>query len=124
MVKPSINFMSYNSTGLDTIKTNWIRDLIETCAISFLQIQEHFKATKSVNKYFKIQFPQSDSFVIPAYRETNQDKGRAKAGLAQISRKSLDVRKEQIPTKSFRLQAQILHFVNYRLLWINALLPN
>ena len=123
MVKPSINFMSYNSTGLDTIKTNWIRDLIETCDISFLQIQEHFKATKSVNKYFKIQFPQSDSFVIPAYRETNQDKGRAKAGLAQISRKSLDVRKEQIPTKSFRLQAQILHFGNYRLLWINAYFP-
>ena len=118
-----MNFISYNSTGLDSIKTSWVRDLIKTCDTSFLQIQEHFKATKSVNKFFKSEFPEHDSYVIPAHRELNQERGRAKAGLSQLSRKCLDIRKEQIPTKSFRLQSQILHFGTYKLLWINAFFP-
>jgi exonuclease III len=123
MAMTSTNFISYNSTGLDTVKTSWIRDLMKTCDASFFQLQEHFKATKTVNKFFKNEFPDSDSYVIPGHREINQDKGRAKAGLAQISRKCLDIRKERLSTKSFRLQAQILNFGTYKLLWINAYFP-
>ena len=85
MARSTLNFMSYNSTGLDTVKANWIQDLINTCDIDFLQIQEHFKATKSVETYFKNHFTNSDSYVIPAHRETFQDNGRAKCGLAEIS---------------------------------------
>ena len=118
-----MNFMSYNSTGLDTVKVDWIQDLLKVCDIDFLQIQEHFKATKSVDSYFKKQFNNSDSYVIPAYREPFQDNGRAKGGLAEISVKGLDIKKERIKTKSWRIQAQILHIENYRILWINCYLP-
>ena len=123
MARSTMNFMSYNSTGLDSVKADWIQDLINTCEIDFLQIQEHFKATKSVESYFKKQFNNSDSYVVPAYREIFQDNGRAKGGLAEISAKHLDVKKERIKTKSWRIQAQILHIENYRLLWINCYLP-
>ena len=79
---------------MDTVKANWIQDLIETCDNDFLQIQEHFKAIKSVDKYFEKNFPSSDNFVIPAYREPFQDHGRAKGGLAQLTAKHLDIKKE------------------------------
>ena len=91
--------MSYNSTGLDAVKTNWIREIIETCEIDFFQLQEHFKKTKTIDSFFKKEFPTKDNFVIPGHREPFQDSGRAKGGLAQLSSKILDIRKERIATK-------------------------
>ena len=101
--------MSYNSTGLDPFKTNWINDIIKTCKIDCFQLQEHFKATKSLDSYFRKAFPSNDSFVTPGYREPFQDGGRAKGGLAQLCSKSLDIKKEKILTKHWRIQAQVLH---------------
>ena len=49
-----LNFISYNSTGLDAAKINWINDLAETTNVACLQ--EHFKAIKSVKQYFKKHF--------------------------------------------------------------------
>ena len=115
--------MSYNSTGLDTAKVNWIKELVSLCKIDCFQLQEHFKATKSVETFFKKQFSDSDSYVTPAYREAFQDSGRAKGGLAQIVAKDLDIKKEKIPTKHWRIQAQILHFGDYKLIWINCYFP-
>ena len=123
MTKPFVNFLSYNSTGIDSVKTDWVRTLVETCDISFLQLQEHFRASKTVDNYFKKEFPSKDSYVIPAHREPGQDSGRPKGGLAQISDKSLDIRRERINSRSFRLQAQVLHFGDFKLLWINAYFP-
>ena len=100
MARSSVNFMSYNSTGINTIKTDWIRDLIQTCDIQFFQLQEHFKKTKTLENFFKIEFPICDSFVIPAHRESGQDSGRAKGGLAQLSSKTIIVRKKRTSTKS------------------------
>ena len=108
MSRSSVNFMSYNSTGMNTIKTDWIRDLINTGDIQFFQLQEHFKKTKTVENFFRNEFPNCDSYVIPAFRESGQDSGRAKGGLAQLNSKSVHVRKKRITTKSWRLQAQIL----------------
>ena len=115
--------MSYNSTGLDTVKTDWIRELIKTCNIDFFQLQEHFKITKSLDSFFRREFPSNDSFVIPGYREPFQDAGRAKGGLAQLSNKSLDIKKERISTKSWRIQAQILHLDDYKIIWLNCYFP-
>ena len=117
------NFMSYNSTGLDLVKTSWIRELIDTCNIDFFQLQEHFKITKSLDSFFKKEFPNNDSFVIPAHREPFQDSGRGRGGLAQLSWKNLQVKKERILSKNWRVQAQILHFGGYRLIWINCYFP-
>ena len=61
MARSTLNVMSYNSTGLDSVKINLIQDLMKTCEIDLLQIQEHFKATKTVELYFKKNFINSDS---------------------------------------------------------------
>ena len=101
MASEILNFMSYNSTGLDLVKTDWIREIIKTCKIDFFQLQEHFKTTKTLDSFFKKEFPTNDSFVIPGHREAFQDSGSAKGGPAQLSSKLLDIRKERIPPKNW-----------------------
>ena len=83
MARSTLNVMSYNSTGLDSVKIDWIQDLMKSCGIDLLRIQEHFKATETVEKYFKKNFMNTDSYVIPAFREEFQENGGAKGCLAQ-----------------------------------------
>ena len=45
-----LTFMSYNSTGLDKIKIKWINEFIDTFKVDCIQLQEHFKAIKSIDK--------------------------------------------------------------------------
>ena len=123
MARPTLNFISYNSTGLDSCKVDWIKELSKTCEIDLIQLQEHFKATKSIDRFFKKNFEDFDSYNIPAYREEYQDSGRAKGGLAQLVLKNSSMKKERIKTKSWRLQAQLLHFSDFRILWCNCYMP-
>ena len=123
MVIPSVNFLSYNSTGLDSIKAEYIRNLYNLTNCSFISIQEHFKKTKSIDKFFKDNFPEHTSYVIPGFREIGQDTGRPKGGIAQLRKKKIDIKVDRVETKSFRIQAQILHFPNSRLLWLNTYFP-
>ena len=44
--------MSFNSTGLDSIKAEYIRDLYNMTRCDFISIQEHFKKTKFVKTTF------------------------------------------------------------------------
>ena len=45
---PSVNFISYNSTGINSVKTKWIRELCNFVTdSSYICIQEHFKNSKS-----------------------------------------------------------------------------
>ena len=124
MARASLNFMSYNSTGLNAVKKDWICDIMKTCQIDFMQIQEHFKKSKNVDMYFKKAFPTSDSYVVQGVRKDGQDSGRAMGGLAQLASKNLSVRKERVSTAHWRLQAQILHCAGgQRILWLNVYFP-
>ena len=82
------------------------------------------RKSKTIDKYFSDQFQNYDSYVIPGFREICVQKGRPKAGIAQLSKKTLGVRKDRIVTKNPRIQAQILNFEGSRLLWLNCYLPN
>ena len=124
MVTPTVNFLSYNSTGISQAKCRWIRKLCKVLDISYLSIQEHFRNSKSTDKYFCDEFQACNSFIIPGFRPLGQDSGRPKGGLAQLSVKNLAVKKVRIVTKNFRIQAQILNFPTSRILWINSYLPN
>ena len=115
-----VKLISYNSTGLDSIKLNWINELLETFDIELVQLQEHFKAIKKVDSYFKQNFKKYDSFALPAIRGNANHAGRPKGGLVQLVNKQSGFKKERIPTKSWRVQAQVLHLDNYKLLWINV----
>ena len=123
MTSPLVNFLSYNSTGMNTVKAEWIRDLLKVTSSHYVGIQEHFKRTKTVDKFFRDQFSDYSSYVVPAHREQNQDSGRAKGGLVTLYKKQLNVKCERLQTKSFRIQAQTLCFPNTRILWINVYLP-
>ena len=97
---------------------------METCKIDFMQIQEHFRKSRTIEHQFKSDFPKCDSYVTPGVRSEGQESGRAKGGLAQLSAKAIGVRKERVCTTHWRLQAQILHCAGgHRLLWINAYFP-
>ena len=125
MAKPNVNtvnFLSYNSTGFDSVKTKWVRDLLDTCKISFCGLQEHFKRIKTLPRLFRSEFSKYDSLVLPAHREEGRDTGRAQGGLAQLVMKG-SVRRQLVPTGGWRLQAQILHFEEWRILWINCYFP-
>ena len=124
MGRPSTSFLSFNPTGLSDIKCDWINKLCEATCVDYVAVQEHFRKSKTIDKYFKEQFSEHNSYVIPGYREPGQDRGRPKAGLAQLSRKNLAIRKDRIITQSPRIQAQILNFEQSKMLWLNSYLPN
>ena len=69
MASPTVNFLSYNSTGMNSIKIEWIRDLCKLCSIDYFSIQEHFISRKGAEKYFNEQFDQYSSYAIPAVKK-------------------------------------------------------
>ena len=96
MTKPTVNILSYNSTGMDTVKSAWIRDLCIVTKTDYCGIQEHFK--KTVGNYFKEQFINYNSYLIPAVRNKDLYSGRAKGGLVQLSSKRLKTKIVRIPS--------------------------
>ena len=108
---------------MNTVKTKWIRDVIKVTKSDFVSIQEHFKKTKTIDKFFIDQFPDNSSFVVPGYRDIGQDCGRPKGGIAMLSSKRINVNKKRIKTESFRIQAQVMKFTRTNILWINCYMP-
>ena len=90
---------------------------------SFIQLQEHFKKNKTLDRFFNEEFPKHNSYAIPGHRDKNQDQGRPMGGLAQLCRSSLNIRKNRIKCENFRIQAQVLNFPTVSILWINAYMP-
>ena len=120
----AVTFMSYNPTGLDsTVKCRFSNDICEEHDVDFLSIQEHFKFTATTDQYFKKKFPDYYSYVVAAFRSPGQESGRAKAGLAQLTRKGIQVKKDRVATQGHRVQAQILNLPSSRVLWLNTYLP-
>ena len=78
----SVTFMSSNSTGISSVKCNFICDICDELDVDYLAVQEHFKNTRTTDKYFRDKFREYNSFVVPAYRAPGQDSGRCKAGMA------------------------------------------
>ena len=83
-------------------KSDWIRELSKVTNASFIQLQEHFKTTQNTEKFFADQFPDYSGFIIPGHRDKYQDKGRAKGGLAQLSKTKFDIKKNRVQCENFR----------------------
>ena len=118
----TVTFMSYNSTGLDSVKVRFSLDICEEYDVNFLAIQEHFKFVNT-DKFFKSGFSNFSSYVIPGHRSPGQMTGRAKAGLVQLSAKQYDVKSVRVRTTRYRVQAQVLDTPTSRILWLNTYLP-
>ena len=70
-----VTFMSYNMTGADTVKCQWVREISSEHETSFIALQEHFKTIKSTEQWFKKQFSDYHGYVIPAHRRPGVDSG-------------------------------------------------
>ena len=116
-------FMSYNPTGINTVICQFKNEISDEYNVNYVSIQEHFKSTKKTDKFFRDKFRQHYSYVIPGHRTSGQESGRAKAGLAQLSNKSIDIRKDRVNTRNYRIQAQVLSFSSGKILWLNTYLP-
>ena len=112
MVTTTANFLSYNSTRISKDKCDFIiiSDICDKNDVQFISIQEHFKISKTLDKFFCKEFKEYNTYPLPAFRPLGQDSGRPKAGLAQLGKKSLNIRKRRINTSSFRIQAQGVKF--------------
>ena len=104
------------------MKAKWIQDLYKTTDASFIGIQELFK-TVNLNKSFLNWFPEHNCYVEPGNRETRQDNGRAKGGLAQLIKKSHDIQVQNVRSDSYRIQAQLLKLPRTNLRWFNVYFP-
>ena len=51
------------------MKADWIRGLLDTFNVNCFQLQEHFKASKTVNSLFKREFELYEGYVVPAVRD-------------------------------------------------------
>ena len=120
---PCVTFLSYNSTGMNSVKAQWTNEICRDLDVDYCAIQEHFKNTKLTYKFFRDKFSEYSTYVIPAHRAPGVDTGRCSGGLTQLSRKTLAVRKDRVISDLYRVQAQVLNFPGSRLLWINAYLP-
>ena len=49
----TVTCMSYNGTGADTIKFEFVKEIQGEFYVSFSAIQEHFKTVKSTAQYFR-----------------------------------------------------------------------
>ena len=118
-----VTFMSYNMTGADTVKCQWVREISSEHETSFIALQEHFKTIKSTEQWFKKQFSDYHGYVIPAHRRPGVDSGRGIGGLVQLSIKGQAVNRSRLVPQSPRVQAQLLTFPACRVLWINVYMP-
>ena len=51
-VNNNVTFMSFNSTGMNTVKCQFIHDIREINDVNYLAVQEHFKSNKTTEKFF------------------------------------------------------------------------
>ena len=112
---PSVTFMSYNSTGMNSVKAKWTTEMCQDLEVDYCAIQEHFKNTKSTQKFFCDKFSEYNPYVIPAHRAPGVDTGRCSGGLAQLSRKTIGVKKDRVICKTYRVHAQVLNLPGCRL---------
>ena len=67
----SVTFMSYISTGISSVKCKFISDICDEYDVDYLAV----KNTKTTDKYFRDNFRDYNSYVIPGYRPPGQDTG-------------------------------------------------
>ena len=75
------NFMIYNMTGADSYKCPFVNEICSENNIDFCGLQEHFKTVKTTDSWFRNEFQEVHTRVVPAYRLPGVDCGRGRGGL-------------------------------------------
>ena len=116
--------MSYNSTGWDDNKANFVNILLQAHAILICGLQEHFKLEN--NLYKLACFKDYEVFSIPAVKNNNQvHRGRPSGGLSLIYHQSLCKFATQMRVpNSTRVHGLKLNLPHSPMLVINTYFPN
>ena len=124
--KDDVLFLSYNSTGYNFQRAEFLTDLItilgkDRCLIS---LQEHFLMSRSLKKIGESLPDNLCVYSIAAFKEQEIRRGRGKGGLSMIFPKCLDKYITRLPIKSSkRVQACLLALPGCRLIWLNSYFP-
>ena len=126
ILKENVVFLSYNSTGFNTQRAEFLSDICSEFDIAncFLSLQEHWLLNKNMSKISNLMSDDQIIFSIGAFKDNTQVRpGRGKAGLAQIWHKSVDhlVSRLNVPCTK-RVQAVILN-LSSKILWVNTYFP-
>ena len=124
--KDDILFLSYNSTGFNLQRAEFLTDLIsilgqDKCLIS---LQEHFLMSRSLNKIAELLPEDLCVYSVAAFKEGEIRRGRGKGGLSMIWPKCIDKFITRLPLKSSkRVQACLINLPRSRILWLNSYFP-
>ena len=122
----SVYFLSYNSTGFNSQRADFLSDLCSQFGIQncFLSVQEHWLLKGNIAKIENLMSNDLVVSSIGAFKDTVQVKrGRGIAGLSQIWHKSVDhlITKLTIPCTN-RVQAVVVDLKS-KVLWLNTYFP-
>ena len=120
----NLPFLSFNSTGWNSTKVDFIRTLLLSHGILVCGIQEHFILKENLYKVDCLD--NFEVFSIPAYKNNNLvNSGRPSGGLSLIYHHSLTKYATRLSVpQSRRVQGLKLNMPNANLLIINAYFPN
>lgn len=120
----NISALSFNSTGFNAFKADFINTILLSHSIQICAIQEHFLLEKNLH-FLQKYFPQYEIFSLPAYKSTDQiHGGRPSCGLALLYNHNLSkyVSRVTCPYSS-RVQGLKLNLPNDPYLFINCYFP-
>lgn len=125
--KENVCFLSYNTTGFNDQRGEFINDICNTLGREncLIAIQEHWLLGKNKSRINNILPNDLVIFSVGAFKDHKQiRRGRGKAGLAQIWHQSVDhlITRLSLPVTN-HVQGVIVKFPTAKILWVNAYLP-
>ena len=86
-----ISILSYNSTGWNPFKSDFIKKQLDPEGTNILAVQEHFKFKQNLSQ-IRSNFSEYELFALPAVKNDDQIRdGRPSGGLAFLYTSNLDI---------------------------------
>ena len=97
--KDDVLFLSYNSTGFNPQRAEFLTELTSVLGQDklLLSIQEHFLMSRSLNRIEKLLPDNLCTYSVAAFKDEDIRRGRGKGGLAMVWSKCLDKFITRIP---------------------------
>ena len=123
----AMSFLSYNSTGFNLQRADFITSICNEMGRSqcLISLQEHFLLERNTMKIDSLLPCDMCVYSIGSFKDNSQvRRGRGKGGLAQIWPKSLDHHISRIPVPNTkRVQGSLISLPDSSILWINTYFP-
>ena len=124
VVSDNITALSFNTSGWNTLKVNYIKTILISHSISILAVQEHWLLEKNLYKLENC-FENYDVFALPARKSNSQiNKGRPSGGICFMVKNELcSVTKRLHCPNSSRVQGIQITIAGKSYVYINCYFP-